>query len=538
MIISSAKTGMISLYKTTKYCYYFHKLLFTLFLVKIYPRRFLLDILQSDVQNAGCIVIKLVQWLHTRNDIFKDKSSINNSHFHHSPSQILEIFNGIYEHCKIHDMEYTRQVFADEFSENFDDVIELDSDYDVRSGSVAQVYKGRFKKSISKISVNDRYSPDYGDIAIKVVHPDIQYQIIFPYIYYCAYHFLSRLRITSGSPFNIYSFFDTYIKQIDMRREADNMRYFYNEYRDNPLFIIPEPILWSRNILIMKYHDGDTIDDVEDTMSIYNKSNILIYMTLFVKSTIFTESLYHGDLHNGNWKIVKTNSNSNSNTNIPYRIIIYDFGYCIESNAKDRHDFNNLFCSLDFNNISTFSSTLYDYIERAPHPITRQEFIDKSVNMMKDNRTCLFDNDVFIVTVNYFIREKFVLSSKILDVLISIFLIEKLLKKYLYFPELERQQKNQTKDQTKNPESIETIYNISHFNHLNKISQNYLTICETYNCFHKLQANLKNYMREIHTILDKDIDNNFKKYKHSQKGNNNNNNIDTNPGERQEIIEI
>lgn len=522
MIITSAKSAMIFLYKTAKYCYYFHKLLFTLFLVKIYPRRFLLDILQSDVQNAGCIVIKLVQWLHTRNDMFRVKSSINKSHpHHHSPSQILEIFNGIYEHCKIHDMEYTRQVFAEEFSENFDDVIELDSDYDIRSGSVAQVYKGRFRNITSKSG--------YGDIAIKVVHPDIQYQIIFPYIYYCAYHFLSRLRITSGTPFNIYSFFDNYIKQVDMQREANNMQHFYNEYRDNPFFIIPEPILWSRNVLIMKYHDGATIDDVEDTMSIYNKSNILLYMTLFVKSTIFMESLYHGDLHNGNWKIVKTNSN----TNIPYRIIIYDFGYCIESNAKERKDFIKLFSSLDFNDIATFSSILYDYIERAPAPITRQEFIDKSVNMMKDNRTCLFDNNVFIVTVNYFIREKFILSSKILDVLISIFLIEKLLKKYLYFPELERQQKNQTE----NTESMETIYDISHFNQLNKISQNYLTICETYDCFHKLQEHLKNYMREIHTILDKDIDNDFKKYKRGQKDNNNDN-IDTNPGERPEIIEI
>lgn len=531
MIISSAKTGMISLYKTAKYCYYFHKLLFTLFLVNIYPRRFLLDILQSDVQNAGCIVIKLVQWLHTRNDIFRVKSTNdkdNKSHHHHhhsSPSQILEIFNGIYEHCKIHDMEYTRQVFAEEFSENFDDVIELDSDYDIRSGSVAQVYKGRFRNITSK--------SDYGDIAIKVVHPDIQYQIIFPYIYYCAYHFLSRLRITTGTPFNIYSFFDNYIKQIDMQREASNMRRFYNEYRDNPFFIIPEPILWSKNILIMKYHDGESIDKLENTMSIYNKSNILLYMTLFIKSTIFTESLYHGDLHNGNWKIVKTNNNTNTNTNIPYRIIIYDFGYCIESNEKERQDFIKLFSSMDFNNISTFSSILYDYIERAPHPITRQEFIDKTVYMMKDNRTCLFDNDVFIATINYFIREKFVLSSKILDVIISIFLIEKLLKKYMYFPELERQQKNQTN----NDESIATIYDISHFNHLNIISQNYLTICETYNCFHKLQDHLKNYMREIHTILDKDIDNDFKTYKCSQIDHNNNI-IDTNPGQPPEIIEI
>lgn len=520
MIISSAKIGMISLYKTTKYCYYFHKLLFTLFLVKIYPRRFILDILQSDVQNAGCIVIKLVQWLHTRNDIFKDKSSINNSHSHHSPSQILEIFNGIYEHCKVHDIEYTRQVFVEEFSENFDDVIEIDSDYDIRSGSVAQVYKGRFNKATSKA--------DYGDIAIKVVHPDIQYQIIFPYIYYCAYHFLSRLRITTETPFNIYSFFDNYIKQIDMQKEADNMLYFYNEYRDNPFFIIPEPILWSKNVLIMKYHDGDSINDVGDTISIYNKSNILLYMNLFVKSTIFTESLYHGDLHNGNWKIVKNNTNSNAN--IPYRIIIYDFGYCIESDEQYRRNFIKLFTSLDLNDIETFSSILYDYIERAPRPITRQEFINKSVNMMKDNRTCLFDNDVFIVTVNYFIREKFVLSSKILDVIICIFLIEKLLKKYLYFPELERQQKNQIN----NDESIATIYDISHFNHLNQISQNYLTICETYNCFHKLQANLKNYIQEIHTILDKDIDNDFKKYKRSQIDNN----INTNQGHSSEIIEL
>ena len=500
----------ISLYKTTKYWYYFHKLLFTLFLIIINNNKNnnirwqkLLNTLKNDVQNAGCIVIKLVQWLHTRNDIFEIKKITNTDT--NTYTNILEIFNDIYEHCDIHDIEYTNRVFQEDFGEKFTDIIELDTEYNIRSGSVAQVYKGRFNQlslsssSLQKIITTKNQNRD---IAIKVVHPDLKYQMVFPYFYYCIYHFLSILKITQLSPFNIFTFFGNYKQQIDMLEEASNMQYFYDEYKNNPLIVIPEPILWSKNVLVMTYHEGQTINEMEEELSIYDKNTVLTYMNLFIKSSMFKEPLYHGDLHNGNWKIVKNTNTKNEINPPPYKIIIYDFGYCINNPEQNRLDIFNLFMYLDLNRQQEFASKLYDYIEKSPKPITRQEFIDKCFTIMKNNRACLFSNNVFKLLIKHLLKEQYVLSSNLLDLLISILLMEKLLKKYLYFPDLDNEEIEFT-----------TIYNIRHYNNLIKILQNYKYVCETYDCFHKLQNHFRDYIAIIENVLDKNIDDDFKKYK-------------------------
>jgi len=208
-----------------------------------------------------------------------------------------------------------------------------------------------------------------------------------------------------------------------MLEEASNMQYFYDEYKNNPLIVIPECILWSKNILVMTYHEGKTINEMEDELSIYQKTNILTHMNLFIKSGMFKEPLYHGDLHNGNWKIVKNTNTKNQINTPPYKVIIYDFGYCIKNPEQNRLNIFKCFMYLDLNRLPEFASKLYDYIEKSPAPITRQEFTDKILTIMKNNRACLFGNNVIKLILNHLLNERYVFSSNLLDLVISIFLI-------------------------------------------------------------------------------------------------------------------
>ena len=79
-----------------KYFYLFHKLLFTLSSYKLYktiynkPSEKLTDQLYQDIQNSGCIIIKLIQWLHTRYSNFSDSEKL----------YFDEVFNNIYENPK------------------------------------------------------------------------------------------------------------------------------------------------------------------------------------------------------------------------------------------------------------------------------------------------------------------------------------------------------------------------------------------------------------------------------------------------------
>ena len=64
----------------------------------------------------------------------------------------------------------------------------------------------------------------------------------------------------------------------------------------------------------MEYIDGVRVSEID----LYNKNKFMSFLKLFMHRNKYKLNLNHGDLHVGNWKIIKeTNS-----------LIIYDFGLC------------------------------------------------------------------------------------------------------------------------------------------------------------------------------------------------------------------
>ena len=127
----------------------------------------ILKIIIKNIKESGCVTIKLIQWLLPKIEaLYKiNKNDPNYKWFFD--------LEEVYEKCDIHDIEYTKDIYKQDFNRD------IDIDYEigdiVASGSIGQVYK-----------VKSRYDEKY--YAMKVIHPNvnsginyIQYILVFLY---------------------------------------------------------------------------------------------------------------------------------------------------------------------------------------------------------------------------------------------------------------------------------------------------------------------------------------------------------------------
>lgn len=178
----------------------------------------------------------------------------------------------------------------------------------IGSGSVAQVHKCILKDNPNKKFV------------IKVAHPCIinlanelnTLQRCFAMFKHIKNYFIDWNH-----------FFDDLRFQIDLNNEANNIKTFYNIYKDYDKIEIPELIYSHKYFIIMSYCEGKHIQLFNKNSDEYITAINLITSSLI--HTIYKYKLHHGDLHLGNI-LVKSNGN----------IALLDFGICckIESTTK------------------------------------------------------------------------------------------------------------------------------------------------------------------------------------------------------------
>ena len=410
------------------------------------------------VKLNGCIIIKFIQWFNTNLEFVFNNSK--NSEF------ISQLFTQYYEDCPIHKLKYTKDLFFKEFGVLFDDYFELDNTFLIKSGSVAQVYKATIKQPNANCYTKN--------VAIKVVHPEIDYQLLCPLFYVKAYIYL----VTNFKCLKKYdividldSFFCNLKKQISMVNEFNNNEYFYNNYNNN-VIIIPKPLMKSKNFLIMEFIDGEQFDQVN--ISDYKKQIIIAFICIFIKDTFVNGKYIHCDLHQANWKIYKqinnnvSNNVSNNNTDVSYKIVIYDFGYVIENRTNDT--FKNLAIYLDTNNVDGLGDLLYNNIKNIDiSNVYKEDFITKYKNY-NDTMDYANNDKLLLAGVNMCYINGYKLNNNLLDYFVSIILLNKYFKKYLFLNE-----------ETSKDMLYKHVYNKSMF---------YISICEKYDVFHEIKNNL------------------------------------------------
>jgi len=489
----------IDLFYYSKYFLYFNFFFFSLFINSFYfflfnnYNKYCLNLLYFTINLNGCILIKLIQWLNNNITLLQINQNNNNIKIY-----LSNLFHNFYENCNIHNIKHTKKLFKNDFNLNFDDVFELDLSFSIKSGSMAQVYKAKFKNNNFNIFNNYNNFHNLKDfdinnfIAIKVIHPEIKYQMIFPFIVIKIYKFITyNIKLFYHIIFTFDSFFINLKKQFSMSNEYNNINYFYNYYKNNEYIIIPKPIIYSQNILIMEFIEASDFEMLNDNY--ITKQKIILLLILFMKDNFMFLDKYHSDLHNGNWKIIKYNNF--------YKLVIYDFGYIIENNNYMQNFYKEITYLFDTNDYEKLSIYLYNFIlNKNDFKIDLEFFKSQFLNYIIINK--IKYKDISLLIYNFFYYNNYNLGENIFELFLSLILIK---KNYVTY--------------------ILSQYNVYDFNSSMNLNLIYYTLCKTLNIFHNLQSYfLEYYINNNNVLMKFKYSNSNFDFINSHSNNNNNNN--------------
>jgi predicted unusual protein kinase regulating ubiquinone biosynthesis (AarF/ABC1/UbiB family) len=418
--------------------------------------------IQNYINNIGIFSIKMVQWLNNR---FKLISNDKNIH------SFLKHFEIYYENCPQHSLEFTKKTFFQDFGKEIEEVFTI-IPIPIASASIGQVYRGICKKTKK-------------EIALKCVHPNISKQIFIPkyilLIFNMCFSYLpyfNKFKI----PIDLYGFFDFIEDQIDLRKEVKNMTIMRKNYIDNEMLIIPEPILYSKNIIVMSYEEGDFFENLK--ISDYKKSKIIIAFKIFLRSSLLCENFVHGDLHDGNWKVRINPKKKNM-----YQIILYDLGICLPVNDKFINDFLENF---DKKNIGEMvDSILENGIHYIPSEYIgkedeiRNELISNLENECDLSR--IDTNEILKILIPLMTKKGIILKNIFLNLLVVIMLTQEHIRKYSETTVLYTGDEN--KDIRKN-----NLFKIQY--------PSMISFCKTYNCFPDYLKKMLDIFEKNNTDLD------------------------------------
>ncbi|KAL8573382.1 hypothetical protein ACOMHN_032397 [Nucella lapillus] len=296
------------------------------------------------VQRCGPIYIKLGQWASTRRDLFS--------------AQFCEQFSLLHTAVQSHQWRHTEHALRVAYGKRWHDVIKIDmTQQPLGSGCVAQVYKGYlhvdnvpsdtleaiedtdllddvyFRDGVEIKSLTESFSPSDSDdltvssepeagsilpyeddpsyitVAIKVVHPDVGWQISRDLTLMRAMARVLETLVPSVRWVNLTQCVDqfslTLTRQMDMVHEARCLKRFHADFADMPCVRIPVPVmsLVRRNILVESFEEGQPISNFiaskeETTPGLKEKMADIGIDALL--QMVFVKNFVHGDLHPGN----------------------------------------------------------------------------------------------------------------------------------------------------------------------------------------------------------------------------------------------
>lgn len=463
----------------------------------------LLKLLNYLCCNSGFIYIKLIQWIISKEDILdinKDNTAL-----------LKNIFKNIFEDCNYHDYKYTRKILQSELYNILDNtyinrqiskllnVNKFNSEElfinikPVCSGSIAQTYEACYYYNIENITDYKTYNDiplennkKSKKICIKIVHPYLYIQALWSNIFIKSFLFIlsffKKNFFIYDLPFDYNNIYQNFINQCNMKNEYTNILKFYYKYLDNDYIVIPQPIYANKNILIMTYEKGRSIEYIQN--SEYVKAKIMGLLNLFSLNNIFYTKILHCDLHEGNWKIDKHKNF--------YKLIIYDFGFC--SNFDKNNLLIQFFYSWMIKDIDNIVNLLFNGI------INTNLLKNKNTIKLYLKNTIIHNNINeelnFIILFKYIIKTSknfnFKIDNDIINIFFSIMLIEKNLKKYCIIKDKEFIEKFKNKNDD--------------FNNIKQNCFNSISLCEEYNIF----DNMKNFYNNFLDLHENKFKNIFK----------------------------
>jgi predicted unusual protein kinase regulating ubiquinone biosynthesis (AarF/ABC1/UbiB family) len=210
--------------------------------------------LRGEVERAGCLYVKIGQWVSSRTDIF--------------PEEITEEFASLRTGSEPMPPEAVAQTLRGFTFEAFDQA-------PVSTGSIAQVHRARFQGR---------------DVAVKVQRPLLLAQLLSDVgavKYVLGFGRAVNPKMVDDLTCSLDDLIDTVKRELDFQAEADHMRRFGGFF--DPAFVtIPRVIASSPTVIIMDY---------VETRPFRGSANAL--MALFFRQ-FFELGWLHTDMHAGN----------------------------------------------------------------------------------------------------------------------------------------------------------------------------------------------------------------------------------------------
>jgi len=229
--------------------------------------------LKKNLEKSGPTYVKIGQFISNRDDIFG--------------KEVSSSLKSLQDNVESLEWDSLSSLVPDTFQE-------IDR-IPIATASIAQVHRAKMNGK---------------DVVLKIKKPGIEQQLRDD---------IQGIRILIGTfPFIDIKFVDEFEKtlqrELDFKREVENLEYFGEMYQNSDEVIIPKvyPDYCTDDIITMDYVPSDDSSICPEKL-----------INIFISQLLF-ENMIHGDLHSGN---IGTRGD---------KIILYDFGNVIRTNKEYR----------------------------------------------------------------------------------------------------------------------------------------------------------------------------------------------------------
>ena len=201
-----------------------------LFLNYTYTKKYNLDLLNIvlyNIQDTNALNVKCIQKIIP----YLKMSNYDND--------VIELLSQTYEENIFHSDKDTLKIYKNDFHKDF--LSEYKIVDKISSGSIYQVY------IISKDNLL---------YAMKVIHPNVKYHLNL------INKMIWLFDLQKYIFFELDVFIENFTNETDFLKETENMKLFYDKYKDNDRIIIPKVFKSSKNIIIMEYIPGEQINEL------------------------------------------------------------------------------------------------------------------------------------------------------------------------------------------------------------------------------------------------------------------------------------
>ena len=239
--------------------------------------------------------------------------------------------------------EQIQKILKAQYPQGAESIFEWIESKPVGSASIAQVHRARLRSGAS--------------VVLKIQKPGIQ-QTLSEDVE--VLRFLAEALDTWVVDFKKYNligmveeFAQTIQQEINFLLEAQNTQRFYENFKNRESIVVPRPYveLSGARVFVMEYIEGSSLNDFAASATLAQKKNLAERSLTAYVSMVFTDGLFHADLHSGNLLVVDGK-----------HLALVDFGMVGRLSKRLQRGIINVFLSLSQED---YEKMAIEYIELA-----------------------------------------------------------------------------------------------------------------------------------------------------------------------------